>query len=128
MRDDDTLLMRIRDLIFPSLLKKVRPGDMEHFKMDAATLAEITYTQIMALGYNYGDINRALADLLPSRNLVVYPLSAQEEAANMAMHLSIVCRDYKRELSAFQTYHEMRLVHTPHSEILEAVSEALSAG
>jgi len=121
------LLQEVKDLILPTIIDRINPDDCKFTGMSKFALAEDVYSKIMALGYNNGDINAALNDLMPTRNLLLYPGPDELEAANMSIHLVIALEDYKHQIFAFQAFHKLTQELKPHKEVIVAVKKHLFA-
>jgi hypothetical protein len=114
----DEMLAEVKSLIWETI--EVSQGDVKNFGLPESALKDIIYTYIMALGYNNENINDALNDLMPTRNLMVYP-GSDDEAVNMAIHLSMVHNDYSHQIRAFKFFHQMSQEQKPYKEIIRSV-------
>ena len=117
----EKILREVKELLMPTICKRVPPDDVAKTNLRKEDLAEIIYSQIMALGYNNQDINSSLNDLMPSRNPIIYTGPKETDAVNMAIHLSIVCNDYSHQVRAFQSFHKMTLELKSHDEVIRNV-------
>ena len=123
----EKILIEVRDLILPMIVQSIDPDDISTPGLDRNDLAEIIYTQIMALGYNDYDLNAALNDLFPTRNPYIYPGPDGEDAVNMALHLSVVSKEYKHQIRAFNVFHKLTQELRPHDEVILQVRKHLLA-
>lgn len=121
----EDMLKEIKDLIFPTITESLSPQAIINTGLRKEDLAEIIYSQIMALGYNGKDVNASLTDLMPTRNPFIYDGTEEEDAVNMAMHLSIICQEYKFQILAFQTFHNMTEELKPHNDVIREVKKLL---
>lgn len=117
----ELLLKEVKNLLFPTILNSIDQADVEKTGFRKQDLAEIIYTQITALGYNNKDVYAALNDLLPMRNPIIYPGPIETEAANMAMHLDLICNDFEHQLNAFQIFHQMTQDLKSYDEVISSV-------
>lgn len=102
-------------------MEKIDGENITRTGLSKQDLAEITYTQIMALGYNNQNINSTLADLMPTRNSNIYPGPEETDSVNMALHLVTICKDFAQQLRAFQCFNQMTQEQKPHDEIIRNV-------
>lgn len=123
----ESMLKEVEALILPTVVERINPGDVKALGLRKEDLADIVYTQIMALGYNNCDVNASLNDLMPTRNLIVYPGPADLEAANMAMHLVMVLEDYKHQVWSFQQFHKLTQERKSYKEVMIGVKKQLLA-
>jgi hypothetical protein len=123
----EAILKEVKELIFPTLVGRINPGDVKATGLRREELAEIVYSQIMALGYNESDINAAVNDLMPTRNPIIYPGPTEADAVNMAIHLVMVTEDYKHQVWSFQQFHNLTQALKPHKEVIIAVKKQLLA-
>lgn len=121
----EDILKEIKILIFPTIIERINPQEIKNTRLRKEDLSEIVYTQVMALGYNGQDINATLTDLMPTRNPFLYNGTEEEDAVNMAIHLSLVCQEYKFQVLAFQTFHKMTEELKPHNDIIKEVKKLL---
>ena len=117
----EKILGEVKELLLPTILDSIPPKDVAKTNLRKEDLAEIIYTQIMALGYNNQDINFSLNDLMPTRNPFIYTGPEETDAVNMAIHLSIICNDYSHQVRAFQAFHKMTRELKSHDEIIRNV-------
>lgn len=123
----EKLLQEVKDLIFPTIVDRVHPDDAKALGLTKEALAEVVYTQIMALAYNDEDVNAALNDLMPHRNPIIYYGPADEDAANMALHLVAIFKDYKHQFWTFQQFHMLTKEMKPYKEVMLAVKKQILA-
>ncbi|MBS1612956.1 MAG: hypothetical protein JST49_09060 [Bacteroidetes bacterium] len=121
------MLEEVKALILPTILERINPEDLKLTGLEKDDYADIVYTQIMALGYNEGDINASVNDLLPTRNPFIYPGPDELEAVNMAMHLVIVSEDFKHQVWSFQQFHKLTQEYKPYKEVMLGVKRQLLA-
>jgi hypothetical protein len=117
----EKILEEVKELILPTIIDRINPEDIVKTGLIKQDLANIIYTQIMALGYNNEDINASLNDLMPRKNPIVYPGTNEIEQANMAMHLCAICEDYSHQVRAFKNFHQMTKELKPRNEVIRAV-------
>jgi hypothetical protein len=117
----EKILEEVKELILPTIIDNISPTDVAKMGLSKEALSEVVYTQIMALGYNDGDVNASLDDLMPTRSPIIYPGTEEIEAVNMAIHLSIICQDYSHQVRAFKVFHKMTEELKPQKEIIRAV-------
>ncbi len=115
------ILQEVKDLILPTILESIDMKDVEKVGLRKEDYAEVVYSQIMALGYNSQDINSAINDLMPTRNPFVYPGPEETDAVNMAIHLSIICKNFAFQIRAFQSFHQMTQNLKSHDEVIKNV-------
>ena len=123
----EKLLQDVKELIFPTIVEMINPTDTIETGLNKEDLANIVYTQIMALVYNDEDINAAVNDLMPSRNPIIYMGPVATDAANMAMHLAMILEDYKHQVWAFKAFHRLTQALKPQKEIITEVKKHLLA-
>lgn len=121
----EKILKEVKELILPTIVQRINPKDIEATKLSREHLADFVYSQIMALGYNEGDINASVTDLMPTRNPIIYYDSEEMDAVNMAIHLSIASEDYADQIRAFSVFHKMTKELKPHNEIIRSVKMQL---
>lgn len=117
----EKILEEVKELLLPTILDSIPSEEVAKTNLRKEDLAEIIYSQIMALGYNNQDINSSLNDLMPTRNPFVYTGPAETDAVNMAIHLSIICNDYSHQVRAFQSFHKMTQELKSHDEVMRNV-------
>lgn len=117
----ETILHEVKELLLPTIIDRIIPKDLVAVNLDRNILADIIYSQIMALGFNNRDINAALNDLMPTRNPLIYPGSDETDAVNMAIHLAIIDEDYSDQVKAFQVFHQMTKELRPRDEVIRNV-------
>jgi hypothetical protein len=100
------LLNEVKNLILPTIIDRVNPEDVIATGLSKVDIANIIYSQIMSLGYNDGDINASINDLMPTRNPIIYNKSEIQDAMDMALHLNFILEDYKFQYWAFKSFHE----------------------
>lgn len=123
----EKILQEIKDLIIPTIISRINSGDIKNTGLSKFALAEDIYSKVMALGYNDRNINAALNDLMPTRNPILYPGPDEIEVANMSMHLVIALEDYKHQIFAFKTFHNLTLELKPYKEVITTVKKHLFA-
>jgi hypothetical protein len=121
----EDIAAKVKSMILPTIENQIHPDDARQFGLRKIDLAEIAFTQIMALAYNKGDINSAVNDLLPTRNPFVYPGNDMEEAANLSLHLAQITEDFKFQYWAFLNYVRMSNEGKDEKDILLEVKKAL---
>lgn len=117
----DKLLQEVKELLLPTITEMVNPLDAKKLNWRKEDVAEIIYTQVMALAYNDENINASLIDLMPIRNQFLYPEPEETAAVNMAIHLCIICKDYSHQLRAFKVFHQMTKELKSRNEIIREV-------
>ena len=123
----ETILVEVKELILPTVIERINPGDIEATGLTRMELAEHVYSLIMSLGYNEEDVNAAVNDLMPTRNPIIYPGPDETEAINMAIHLVMVLEDYKHQVWAFQGFHKNTKNLMPHKQVIIEVKKQLLA-
>ena len=118
---DNILLKEIKDIIYPTILEKIKIDNITKPGLSENCLADIIYSQIMSLGYNNQDINLAVVDLLPNRNSTIYNSSEEIDAINMAIDLSVICKSFTPQIRAFIAFHKMTKDLIPQKEIIRNV-------
>ena len=121
----EKILEEIKQLILPTIIDRVNPYDVKETKLRKEDIAEIIYTQIMALGYNDSNVNASLNDLMPTRNPIIYFGPEETDAVNMAIHLCIICKDYSHQVRAFTMFHQMTKELKPHVEVMKNIKMQL---
>lgn len=119
------ILSEVKDLIFHTITARIHPGSVENTGISANALADIFYSQIMALGYNDNDIDASVNDLMPTRNPYFYPGPDVDDAANMAMHLAVATQQFPHQIAAFNTFHKMTQELEPRDEVIMHVERLL---
>jgi len=114
----ELILKEVKELLIPTIINSINPKDIETTGLSKEDLAEIIYSQIMALGYNDQDINSSLNDLMPTRHPILYPGPEETDAVNMAIHLCAICKDFEYQLSAFKDFHKMTQDMKSHDEVM----------
>jgi hypothetical protein len=77
-----------------------------NYNMSKEAYARVLFSRGMALGYNDGDIQKALDDLMPTRNPFIYPGDSElEDKEMMLVDLEIAAHDFKCQVAAFNTFH-----------------------
>lgn len=115
------ILNEIKELIIPTIIEKINLEDIKTTGLNKQALTDFIYTQIMALGYNDGDINASLNDLMPNRSPIFYNDTEEIDAIKMAVRLSVISEEYSYQISAFSTFHQMTLALKPHKEVIKTV-------
>lgn len=115
------ILQEVKDLMLPTIENMVNPEDLQITGLSKQAFADFVYTQIMSLGYNDGDINATINDLMPTRSHIIYHGPAEVDAVNMAMHLSIISEDYQHQVRTFKDFHQMTQQLQPHADVIRKV-------
>lgn len=114
----------VKNQIFPTIIEMINP-EVENCGITIDAYAEIIYSHIMALGYNKGDINSAVSDLMPFRNPIFYQSTEEEDAITMVNNFSMVMEDFRFQYRAFRVFYENFQNEMPFDKNLIEVQKVL---
>jgi hypothetical protein len=72
MKNYEEALAEVKALIIPTLIEQQDPGEHMNYNMSKEAHSEVLFSRVMALGSNDGDIQKALDDLMPTRNPFIH--------------------------------------------------------
>jgi len=122
----EKILQEVKELILPTIEEMINTEDLVSTGLSKAEYSDIVYTHIMALGYNGGNLRAAFDDIFPTRNILMYPeTDEQDAAAKMIFNLMTIEKDFKYQFWTFQEFHKNTMNLMPHNEVIIEVKKQL---
>lgn len=119
------LIQKVKGLFMERLQKIVNDDAYKaNFQLTKNAYLDVLYSEIMALGYNFGDVDKATNDIYEIQSILNG--ESQELRTNIKNGVIETSTIYPLEVSIFSDFHKSYQSNTSENELIENLIEKLN--